>query len=174
MDASGIHLKVALLPSWNLAFPKLLAVLLRYKNHFSNNPIKHLSMDNAQECRSHAFEDYCTAFGIDLTYSVPYKHSQNTFVKNIQLVVRPLLLHSRLPSNMWGHAILQALLKLRPTLFNIQTPHERLSRKPPNVAHIRTFGCQVWVPLPDPKRHKLGPQRHEGNYVGHDSPSIIR
>src|SRR6202048_3504192 len=179
----GCHSGVPLVP---MVFRALLmercatSILLRYKNHFPDNPIKYLRMDNAQEFRSHAFEDYCTASGINLTYSVPYEHSQNglaeAFVKKIQLVARPLLLHSRRPSNMWGHAVLHAaaLLKLRPTLLNTQTPHERLSGRPPNVAYIRTFGCQVWVPLPDPKRTKLGPQRHEGIYVGYASPSIIR
>lgn len=85
-------------------------------------------MDNAQEFRSHAFEDFCIAPGISLTYSVPYKHSQNglavAFVKKIHLVAMPLLLHAKLSSSMWDHAVLHAatLLKLRPTLLHIQTP----------------------------------------------------
>ena len=44
-------------------------------------------MDNAQEFRSHAFEDYFIAMGITLTYSVLYEHSQNglaeVFIKKI-------------------------------------------------------------------------------------------
>jgi hypothetical protein len=87
VNASGSHLEVSLLPTRNVVFPKTLAILLKYKNHFLEFSIKHLRMDNAQEFRSHAFEDFCTASGINLTYSVPYEHAQNglaeAFVKKI-------------------------------------------------------------------------------------------
>lgn len=111
-----------------MIFPKLLAIMLYYRNHFPHYPINNLRMDNAQEFRSHAFEDYCTATGISLTYSVPYEHSQNglgeVFIKKIQLVARPLFLHANLPSFLWGHVVLHAtaLLRLRPTLLNVHTP----------------------------------------------------
>ena len=36
------------------------------------------------------------------------------------------------------------------------------------------FGCQVWTPLHEPRRHTIGAHRQEGVYVGFDSPSIIR
>jgi hypothetical protein len=163
-----------------MVFPRLLAILLRYRNHFPDFPIKFLRMDNAQEFRSHAFEDYCTATGITLTYSVRYEHAQNglakAFIKKIQLIARPLLLHANLPSNLWGHAVLHAtsLLKLRPTLLNTQTPQELLSGRTPYVSHIRVFGCEVWVPLHALRRHTIGAHRQLGVYVGFDSPSIIR
>jgi hypothetical protein len=96
MDAFGSHLEVSLLPTRNMVFPKLLAIRIRYRNHFSDFPIQYLGMDNALEFRFHVFEDYCVATCITLTYSVLYEHSQNglaeDFIKKIQLVTRPLLL----------------------------------------------------------------------------------
>ena len=74
VDASESHFEVSLLPTHNMIFSKLLAILLCYRNHFPEHSIKYLHIDNAQEFRSHAFEDYCTPTGITLTYSVPYKH----------------------------------------------------------------------------------------------------
>ena len=59
-------------------------------------------------------------------------------------------------------------------MLNIQTPYELLSGRPPNISHIRIFGCQVWVPLPDPKRHTIGSHRQKGIYGGFVSLSIIR
>lgn len=57
-------------------------------------------MDNAEEFQSHAFENYCTATEITLTYSIPYEHAQNglaeVLVKKIQLITRPLILHAHL------------------------------------------------------------------------------
>jgi hypothetical protein len=81
IDASDSHLEVALLSTQNLVFSRILAILIRYKNHFLDHPVKFLRMDNTLEFRSHAFEDYCTATGITLTYSAPYEHSQNRFAE---------------------------------------------------------------------------------------------
>lgn len=77
---------------------------------------------------------------------------------------------------MWGHAVLHvaALLRLRPTLLNIQTPYELLSWRPCNVSYIRIFGCMVWVPIAEPRMHTIGPHKQEGIYVGFDFASIIR
>ena len=180
IDASGSHLEVALLTTRNLVFSRILAILIRYKNHFPEHPVKFLRMDNALEFRSQAFEDYCTATGITLTYSVPYEHSQNglaeAFIKKVQLVTRPLLIHAKLPDSFWGHAVLHAaaLLRLRPTLLNQQTPLELTAGRPPNITHLRIFGCQVWVPVPEPQRKTIGIHRSEAIYLGYDSPSIIR
>ena len=52
--------------------------------------------------------------------------------------------------------------------------YELVAGRPPDVAHIRTFGCQVWVPVTEPKRHTIGAHRQEGIYIGFDSASIIK
>lgn len=124
-DASGSHFEIALLPTKNMVFHRLLGILIRYRNHFPGFPIRYLKIDNAQEFKSHTFEEYCVATRITLTYSVLYKHSQDrltkAFIKKVQLVTRPLLLHANLPSSMWGHAVMHptTLLKLRSTLLNV-------------------------------------------------------
>ena len=180
VDASGTHFEVSLYPTKNMVFHRLLGIIIWYRNHFPDFPVKHLRMDNAKEFRSHASEDYYIATGIILTYSVPYEHSQNrlaeAFIKKIQLVIRPLLLQVNLPVTMWGHAVLHAttLLKLRPTLLNTQTPLELQSGRTPNISYIWVFGCQIWVPVPEPKRQTIGAHKEEGIYVGFDSPSIIK
>ena len=180
IDASGSHLDVALLTTRNLVFQRILAILLRYKNHFPEHLIKFLRMDNEMEFRSHAFEDYCTALGITFTYAVLYEHSQNglaeAFIKKLQLVSRPLLLHAKLPDSFWGHALPHAatFLWLRPTLLNHLTPFELLAGRSPNVSHLRVFGCQVWIPVAEPNRKTIGTHRVESIYLGFDSPSIIR
>ena len=52
IDASGSHLEVALLTTRNLVFSIILAILIRYKNHFAEYPVKFLRMDNALEFQS--------------------------------------------------------------------------------------------------------------------------
>ena len=149
VDASGRHAKVSLFSTRNMAFPKLLAMILKIRTHYPDANIKTLRMDNAGEFKSQTFEDYCVASGIALTYAVPYEHSQNglaeAYIKKIQLVVRFLLIYAKLQSSLWGHAVLHAaaLLRFRPTLLHTQTPLELVSRKLPNISHLRTFGCRV-------------------------------
>jgi len=127
-------------------------MLIRFKVHFLDYPIKKLCMDNAQEFQSRSFEDYYIATGIDLTYSVPYEYAQNglveSFIKRIQLITRFLLLHEKFSQELLlGHV--------------------------PNVSHLQVFGCRVWILLPEPQRHTIGAYRQEGIYVGFDSLNII-
>ena len=133
VDAMGIHFEVSLLNTRNIVFSKLLAMLIKFKTHYPDYPVKTLCMDNAGEFKSQHFEDYCMGMGIELTYSVPYEHSQNglaeAFIKKIQLISRPLLIQANLPSYFWGHAILHAatFLRYHLTLLNDFSPLELLS-----------------------------------------------
>lgn len=143
VDASGHHSVVSLLTTKNMVFPKFLTMLIRFKTNFPDFPVKFLRMDNAQEFRSHAFKDYCIAADITITYSIPYEHSHNglaeAFIKKIQLITRPLLIHTKLPPTMRAHVVLHAisLIQLRPTLLNAQTSLELTSGRPPNISHLR-------------------------------------
>ncbi|CAM6123707.1 unnamed protein product [Calypogeia fissa] len=82
----------------------------------------------------------------------------------------------QLPPSTWGHAVTHAatLLQFRPSLFNSTSPYHLALGTAPNLSHLRTFGCEVLVPIMGPTRTKLGPQRHKGIYIGLDSSSIIR
>ena len=180
VDASGKHIEVSLLSTQNLAFPRLLAIIIKIRAHNPGVRIKTLRMDNADEFRSKTFEDFCTVTGIHVTYSVPYEHSQNelaeAYIKKLQMVARPLLFHAKLPTIMWGHAILHAaaLLRLCPTLLNPISSQELITGHIPSIFHLRIFGLWVWVPRPEPQRRTILAHREEGVYMGFDSPSIIR
>ena len=82
---------------------------------------------------------------------------------------------SELPTTVWGHAILHAasLVHLRPTHYNKYSSLQLVFGHEPNIAHLRIFGCVVYVHVAPPQRTKMGPQRRLGIYVGFDSPSII-
>ena len=71
VDAAGVHFEVSLLSTQNIVFSKILASLIKFRAHYPEYPVKFLRIDNAQEFKSYAFEDYCQATGISLTYSVP-------------------------------------------------------------------------------------------------------
>ncbi|KAG7557098.1 Reverse transcriptase RNA-dependent DNA polymerase [Arabidopsis suecica] len=54
------------------------------------------------------------------------------------------------------------------------SPSQLLMGHEPDISHLKTFGCAVYVPIAPPHRTKMGPQRRMGIYVGFDSPTIIK
>ena len=79
---------------------------------FSDHPTKTIRFDNVGEFTSQTFNDYYMFIGIDVEHLVAHTHTQNglaqSFIKHLQMVARPLLLRSQLPTFTWGHAILHA------------------------------------------------------------------
>ncbi|RVW81532.1 Retrovirus-related Pol polyprotein from transposon TNT 1-94 [Vitis vinifera] len=118
--------------------------------------------------------------GINIEHHVAHTHTQNglaeSFIKRLQLIARPLLMKTKLPTSAWGHAIMHAaaLIRIRPTTYHEYSPSQLVLGKQPNISHLRIFGCAVYVPIAPTQRTKMGPQRRLGVYVGFDSPSIIR
>ena len=147
VDTTDIHFKVSLLSTRNIVFAKLLAMIIKFKTHFRDFPVKVLRMDNTAEFKSQHFEDYYMAIGIKLTYLVPYEHFQNglaeAFIKKIQLISRPLLIQADLPSYFWAYAVLHAaiLLRYKPTFLNDHSPLELFSGQTPDISHFRVFDC---------------------------------
>ncbi|KAG7578737.1 Ribonuclease H-like superfamily [Arabidopsis thaliana x Arabidopsis arenosa] len=117
---------------------------------------------------------------IDVEHPVPHVHTQNgmaeSLIKRLQLIARPLIMRTRLPISVWGHAILHAaaLIQIRPSAYHKYSPLQLGSGQKPDISHLRVFGCAVYVPIAPPQRTKMGPQRRLGIYVGFTSPSIIR
>ena len=180
IDASTRWSHVSLLSSRNVAFAKLLAQIIKLRAQFPDHTIKRIRLDNAGEFTSQTFNDYCMSIGIVVEHPVAHVHTQNglaeSLIKRLQLIARPLLMRSRLPSSAWGHAILHAasLIRLRPTAYHKFSPLQLVFGREPNVSHLKIFGCAVYVPIAPPQRTKMGPQRRLGIYVGFESPSIIK
>jgi hypothetical protein len=95
----------------------------------------------------------------------PVAHTQNglveSFIKQLQLIARPLLMKTKLHIYAWGHAILHtaSLVGIRPTTYQKYFPLQLAFGQPPNISHFRIFGCVVYVPIAPPQRTKMGQQR---------------
>lgn len=175
---SSRYSKVVLLTSRNEVMPKLLTCIIHLKAHSPEHPIRIVRVDNASEFVSKTMQEFCASTGITLETSVPYAHNTiaENFVKLVQLIARPLLLRSNLPLSCWGHAVLHAgdLIRYRPSGGEDLSPYELVHGVTPSVAHLKVFGCAVYVPIPPHQTVKLGPKRQLGIYVGFQSPSIVR
>ena len=118
--------------------------------------------------------------GIIVEHPVAHVHTQNglaeSLIKRLQLIARPLIMRTKLPISVWGHAILHAasLIRIRPSAYHKYSPLQLAFGQEPNISHLRIFGCAIYVPIAPPQRTKMGPQRRLGIYVGFETPSIIR
>ena len=78
------------------------------------------------------------AIEISVEHPVAYIHTQNDlaelFIKQLQLISRPLLMRFKLPLYAWGHAILHAstLVRIRPTSYHIYSPLQLVLGHEPN------------------------------------------
>ncbi|CAM8919718.1 unnamed protein product [Rhodiola kirilowii] len=180
IDASSKWSHVCLLSTRNVAFARLLAQIIKLRAQFPDHTIKKIRLDNAGEFTSQAFDDYCMSVGISVEHSVAHVHTQNglaeSLIKRLQLIARPLVIRTKLPTSVWGHAILHAaaLIRIRPSAYNDHSPMQLAFGQVPNVSHLRIFGCAIYVPIAPPQRTKMGPQRSLGIYVGFESPSIVK
>jgi uncharacterized protein involved in exopolysaccharide biosynthesis len=75
IDASTRWSHVCLLTTQNNAFAKIMAQVIRLKASFPENQMQSIRLDNDAELSSRAFNDYCTAQGIQVQHFVPYVHT---------------------------------------------------------------------------------------------------
>ena len=163
-----------------MAFAKFLAQIIKLRAHFPDYAIKRVRLDNAGEFTSQSFNDYCMSVGIVVEHLVAHVHTQNglaeSLIKRLQLIARPLIMRTKLPVSIWGHAILHAvsLIRIRPSAYHTYSPLLLAFGQEPNISHLRIFGCAVYVPIAPPQRTKMGHQRRLRIYVGYETVSIIR
>ena len=171
IDASTRWSHVFLLTTHNIAFSRLLAQIIKLRAQFLDYPIKSIRLDNVGEFTSQTFTHYCMSVGINIEHPVAHTHTQNglaeSLIKCLQLIARPLLMKTNLPTSAWGHAIMHAanLVHIRPTSYHEYSLFQLVLGKPPNISHIRIFGCAIYVPIAPTHRTKMGPQRRLGIYV---------
>ena len=93
---------------------------------------------------------------INIDHLVAYVHTQNglveSLIKRLQLIARPLLMKTKLPTSTWGHAVMHAtsLIRIRPTSYHEYSPSQLVLGKQLNISHLRVFGCAVHVPIAPP------------------------
>ena len=103
IDASTRWSHVCFLFTRNVAFARLLAQMTRLRAQFLDYPIKTIRLDNASEFTSQTLNDYCMLIGINIEHPVAHVHTQNglakSLIKRLQLIARPLLMKTKLPTS---------------------------------------------------------------------------
>jgi len=138
--------------------------------------IKAVRVDGALELTAGKMGTHLASRGIAIQKTAPYAHPQagkiERYVRTIEEGGQTLLADSGLSMTFWCDAVLtsQYLRNRLPTstlAANI-TPFEVITRTKPDVSHLRVWGCQCFVAIPDELRDKAGFKRFEGIFVGYE------
>ena len=125
--------------------------------------------------------DHFTSKGIVVQRTVPYAHQQNgkseRYIRTIEEGAQALLADAGLPMSFWLDAVLtrQYLVNRLPTstLPEDTTPYEVLTGgRKPDLSHLRIWGCDCYVAVPDELRGKAGSKRFRAIFVGYDDHRI--
>ena len=140
--------------------------------------VKILRSDNGGEYESKEFAEYCKSRGIRRETSVPYTPQQNGVAermnRTLMEAVRSMLHHAKLPQKFWAEAVSTAvyLRNQSPTVqLKEKTPFECFHKRKPEAYHLKVFGCNSYVHVPDEKRSKLDKKAIKCIFVGYSQKS---
>uniref|UniRef100_A0A2N9ISJ0 Integrase catalytic domain-containing protein n=1 Tax=Fagus sylvatica TaxID=28930 RepID=A0A2N9ISJ0_FAGSY len=155
----------------------VLTTFTHFKNTIENQlskKIKFLRTDCGGEYTSNEFIAYCNSHGITHQLSCPHTPQQNGIVerkhRHIVECAITLLSHASLPITHWSHAVTTAihLINRIPTpKLTHKSPWEMLFHKPPDLTHLKTFGCMCFPYLRPYNTHKLQPRTTPCLFLGY-------
>lgn len=147
------------------------------KTKFGYN-IKRVRVDNGTEFINKRMSNLFSENGIILETTGIYTPEQNgrcerdnrTIVEN----ARSMLYTKDLPLELWAEAVNTAvyLLNRTPTKqVKSSTPFEKWTGRKPNLQHVKVFGCEAYLHVPDNLRKKLERKSRKFMLVGYDGES---
>ncbi|WVZ62734.1 hypothetical protein U9M48_012444 [Paspalum notatum var. saurae] len=137
--------------------------------------LKALRTDRGGEFNSNLFTIFYDEAGIRHYTTTPYSPQQNGVVeRRNQTVVemaRCMMKSKGVPAMFWGEVVVTAVYVLNraPTKsLNGKTPYEAWYSKKPQVQHLRTFGCLVYVKQVGPGVTKLSDRSRKMIFLGYE------
>ena len=137
--------------------------------------IKEFHSDGGGEFTSTKLLDYFKEKGISVSTTVKHTPQHNGIAERANRTIfemaRSMLYHAGLPLYFWGEAVLHAVYVRNRCITSASpdgTPEEQWSGTKPSVKHIRVFGCDCYVHVPDSERTKMEPKAKKGIMLGYD------
>ena len=141
-------------------------------------PIQVLRTDCGGEFTSNKFQQFCASKGLIHQVSCPHTPQQNGVAERkhrhlIQCALA-LLSESNLPMSSWHYAVSTAahvINRLPTPNLSSKSPWEVLFHTPPDLTHLRAFGCQCFPLLTPYTTHKLYPKTTPCVFLGYPNNS---
>jgi transposase InsO family protein len=143
----------------------------------SSNPnwqLYRFRTDNGKEYLAKDFMEYLRELEVKKENTIPYSPEQNAPAerpwRSLFEMSRAELKTAGLPSKFWAKALKAAAYIKNRTLTSAipeqKTPYELLYGKKPDVSHMKTFGCKVYV-RKNIVHGKLDDRSEEGVFMGY-------
>ena len=154
-------------------------MFVHYKNEVENQlgkKIKMLRSDRGGEYES-PFAQLCAENGIIHQTTAPYSPQQNGIAerknRTLKEMMNSLLLGSGAPQNFWGEALLSSnyILNRLPHKKLDKTPYELWKGHAPSYKFLKVWWCLAKVPIPPPKRTRIGPKTVDCVFIGYAQDS---
>ena len=141
----------------------------------TGKPLKQFHSDGGGEYSSTILLQYFKSKGIKVTKTVKATPQHNGIAERANRTIfemaRSMLYHAKLPVCYWEEAVMTAIYirnRCITTADNKRTPEEIWSGKKPHIGHLRVFGCDAYVHVPDQDRTKLQSKSKKGIFIGYD------
>ena len=140
----------------------------------TGKPLKEFHSDGGGEYNSKKLIDYLKDKGVNVTSTTAHTPQHNP-VERAQRTIferaRSATHHAGLPSTFWALAVTYSVYVTNRSLSKgsgdpTKTAHELWTGLRPSVKHLRPFGCDVFVTLPDVARGKMDAKKVKGIFVG--------
>jgi hypothetical protein len=140
----------------------------------TNEKVKEIIIDGG-ELVNNEFKDYCAKKGINLKWTTRDHAEHNGKSERrggtLKEIARAMMSHSGVPSCLWGEAFNYATFVYNNSpqpVINGRIPAQVLFGKSTSPNHIKVFGCDAFVLIPESQRGPFQPRYRKGMFVGHD------
>ena len=157
--------------------PDTVREVLNYLENQCGAKVKCVRTDRGSEYCNTALSTYFKSKGIRHETTAPYSPQQNGAAERLNRTlferIRAMLDEAGLPKTLWAEAAVTAnyIRNRSPTNSRAKTPWELFYNKPPDVSHMRTFGCTAYARIPDEYRKKLDSRSAKGIFLGYEPAS---
>ncbi|UYV62468.1 hypothetical protein LAZ67_2000715 [Cordylochernes scorpioides] len=138
--------------------------------------VKGILTDGGKEFVNKETSKITNKYGINHRITMPYTPQQNGSAEreNRTLIeaARSMIYAKNMSLKLWAEAVNTATYVLNrtgPTQIEGKTPYELWFDKKPAIDHLRIFGTECFVHVPDEKRRKLDAKSEKGILVGYCS-----
>ena len=111
------------------------------------------------------------ALGLMLDIIFPWTHP-NGLAETTTMVVRTLVMRTNLLISAWGDIACSYANSSMTHCHSIYLCVTASDWVP--VLYFRIFECAIYVPIAPPQCSMMGPYKRMGNYVGFETPTIVR
>jgi hypothetical protein len=159
---------------------KVLMKLHRHQVVAAGVPLQCVHTDGGGEYNSKELLSYWDTHGVTVTSTPAHTPQRNGKAERTNRTLfehaRAMLHHSHLPDNFWRLAVKTAAYLLNRSTStgaadSSKTAEELMKKKKPSIHHLRVFGCDCYVHIPDEDRKKQGKmaaKAREAIFVGYD------